>query len=360
MRPTDAAPDKAVLQRFIFGSAPSLVDYYDEESDGHLSIANAGVLGWYRADKAPSHYWSNDPADHNGDGFKNGQAERIAEALKKADVDFDFSKYDANGDKQLLPSELAIFIVIPQTLSDPTDAVVSPYSAEDPNIVPYIADGVTISKVSELLIGSPLGDKPEFGTLLHSFATLALGLTDMYASNGDQYTPGSFSLMSNHYSDLRLDPYNRINLGWATPTVIPKAIEISEQQLNSSIPDRQILQVNRDSPTATGEYFLIENRQRDIYDNSLPDTGIAIWDINGSPRLLHLDSTLPINDANALWHMRNNYTAPTGLELHWASDGLRSGVQLMNVGASSAVMEFTLSKKILTDTDLLQLPSPTQ
>jgi M6 family metalloprotease-like protein len=360
LRPTDAAPDKAVLQRFIFGSAPSLVDYYDEESDSRLTLTNAGMLGWYKADKNPEHYWSDDPTDHNSDGFKTGAAERIAEALKKADADFDFGKYDASGDKQLAPNELAVFVVIPQTLTDPTDAIVVPSSVEDPASAAFVADGVTITKVSELHIGSPLGEKPQFGTLLHSFATLALGLTDMSASASDKYTPGSFSLMSNHYSDLRLDPYTRITLGWAVPTVIPKATEISEQHLNSILPNRQILKVGRDSPTATSEYFLIENRQRNTYDSSLPDTGIAIWGINGSSvRLLHLDVNLPINDANALWHARSSgFSTPTGLELFWPSDGVRSGVQLTYVGASALVMDFTLIKKILTDVDVRPLEAP--
>ena len=104
----DPAPDKSALERVVFGAAPSVADYYKNESNNHVNIVNAGVLGWYSADKPPEHYWSDDPLIHGSDGFKTGAAERVAEAIKKADVDFDFKKYDLNGDGNLSVDELML------------------------------------------------------------------------------------------------------------------------------------------------------------------------------------------------------------------------------------------------------------
>ena len=53
--------------------------------------------------------------DLDGNGFINGHTEKRTEAIKKADKNFDFSKYDINNDKKLTSQELGILIVIPQT-----------------------------------------------------------------------------------------------------------------------------------------------------------------------------------------------------------------------------------------------------
>ncbi len=369
-RPAHPAPEKSVLERVLFGSSPSLADYYDIESGNRLKISRAGVLGWYAAEKGPDYYWSDDVTAYDT-GFKSGAAEGIFEALKKADVDFDFSAYDANRDGALSPSELAIFIVIPQ-LGEPADEIVTPFAAEAITTVttlsdgssssettpskPFVADRVSIASVGKVSVGTPLGDRPAFGTLLHSFAKLYLQLDDLSASAG-----GSFSLMGNSRSDLRLDPYNRAKLGWVEPKVIPKSIEISSQRLHSGIANRAVIKVNREEangPSLGTEYMLIENRERGVYDGALPDQGIAVWGVNGgSVKLIRLDASEPLNDGKALWH-GGDFSEPTGLELNWAS-GTRSGVRILNVPPPSEVMDFTLEKKVLTEADL-RVISPIQ
>ena len=354
-RLSDPAPDKAALERVVFGAVPSVADYYKNESNNHVQIVKAGVLGWYSADKQPEHYWSDDPLIHAGDGFKTGAAERVAEAVKKADVDFDFKKYDVNGDGKLTVDELAVFVVIPES-GDPVDDIVNVYSSEDPAQVPMTVDGVALNTVGELYVGNPLGNAPEFGAIIHCFAKHIFGLQDISVTNG------SFSLMSNPHADLRIDPYNRIKLGWVTPKLIPKVQEESSQQLISIETSRTAIRIDRDQPGGPGlgtEYFLIENRERGNYDNSLPDTGLAIWDINGgSINLVRLNSTSPLDDTHALWHL-GDPTAYISQELHWM-DGARSGVRLLNLGYPDPVMNFNLEKKILTEMDLRPLPSPIQ
>ncbi len=349
-RPDAAAPDKTSIERVVFGTAPSVADYFKTESDNHVSVINAGVLGWYGAEYQPEHYWSDDPLIHGKDGFSTGANERRAEAIKKANADFDFKKYDTNGDGKLTFDELAIFIVIPQS-GEPADAVSSVYSAETPEQKPMVVDGVTLNTVGELYIGNPLGEATEFGAIAHCFAKQIFNIPDS--------SLGKFSLMSAPHTDLQIDPYARIQLGWLTPTVIPKAQEVTNLKLGSIEDSHTVIRVDRDQPNgpaAGTEYFLIENRERGFYDNSLPDTGIAVWDVNGSSvSLVRMDTTS--GDEQALWHKTANSAANTARELNW-TDGARSGVRLLNLTEPETVMVFTLDKKILTELDLRPLPSP--
>lgn len=356
-RPADAAFDKAVFERVVFGSQPSVADYFSFQSNKHTSLAKAGILGWYQGTKASSQYWSDgttDQPDPENDGFKIGQNQMVYEAMKDADKDFDFSAYDANNDKKITPDELGIFIVIPNH-DTPTDAVVNVYSSDTPANVTAIFDGMTIDSVGQLGIGMPLGDGTVLGTVNHLVAKTVYGLTDL--SSG----VGVFSLMANPRTDIGLDPYNLIKLGWITPKVIPENIEVSSQDLISAGPSKTVVQVNRGSSSSASEYFLIENRERDVYDSSLPDIGIAVWNITsgGNVRLVRLDNS-STDDTRALWRQQNSSYSPTGLELHWLSDGSRSGVRLLNVGPADPLMRITLEKKILDEMDLRDQPSPIQ
>lgn len=360
-RPQHAAFDKSAFQRVVYDTAPGVADYFKVQSNGKFMLANVGILGWYKADKPAEHYWSDDSSVHLGDGFKTGAAERIAEPLIKADLDFDFKKYDTNNDGTVSTEELAVIVAIPQS-GDPADGTATPSLEEDPSVKNFIADGVTISKVGAVYVGAPVGEAKQLGTVSRCIASYVLGLSEISANTG-----GNFSLMGSPRSDLQLDPYSRIKLGWISATVIPKIQEISDHTLTSAQDKHPVIRIDRDQPggPALGaEYFLLENRQRGIYDNSLPDTGIAIWDVNGSSlNLLRLSSysfsgsSSTYDDKNTLWRQNSSFSAPTGIELRWA-DGTRSGVQLQKVGASAEVMSFTLVKKILTELDLQKLDSP--
>jgi M6 family metalloprotease-like protein len=351
-RPQDPAPDKAALSRVVYGTVPSVVDYYKTESNDHVQIVNAGILGWYAADYPPDHYWSDDLLVHQVDGYLTGAAERDAEAVTKAAVDFNFKKYDANGDGKITPDELAVVVVIPQS-GEPLDDIANVYSNELAQ-TPLSVDGVTLATVGEVYTGSPLGAQPQFGAITHCIAKLVFSIQDAPS------TDGAFSLMSDPHTDLQIDPFDRIQLGWLTPKVIAKVQEESNQQLPSIETSHMVLRINRDQPNWTtpgSEYFLIENRERGYYDNSLPDTGLAVWDVNGaSATLVRLNAT---GDTHALWHLSGDTTANIAQELHW-TDGVRSGVRLLGLGTPGLVMGFNLEKKILTVQDLAPVPSPIQ
>ena len=120
----------AGLDPALFGEAPSAADYYKVVSGDRLRLEKAAILGPYAADKgggatAQNHYWDKSGHDPNGDGdcadsideYASPFDELQAEALLKANKEFDFSEYDLDRNSVITANELAILIVVPQTSS---------------------------------------------------------------------------------------------------------------------------------------------------------------------------------------------------------------------------------------------------
>ena len=94
------------------------------------------------------------------------------------------------------------------------------------------------------------------------------------------------------------DAWSKWYQGWLTPTEVSGLVEgASIPQVETSPMAYQLL----DNPggvdwdfydcSGTGEYFLVENRQKVGYDEGLPGCGLLIW---------HIDETRPYdNSANA-------------------------------------------------------------
>lgn len=111
---TQVRPTLAQVEELVFGAKPSISDFIANQSFGKANVRKAGAFS-YLADKPADHYWNHpQPGTPGGDEFKSGHVEKWTEAIRKADQEFDFAKYDANGNGELTPEELGILIVIPQ------------------------------------------------------------------------------------------------------------------------------------------------------------------------------------------------------------------------------------------------------
>ncbi len=334
-RVTDPAPSKAAVEQMLFGAAPSMKQYYVNQSNGLVNMVNAGVLGWYDADKPAEHYWADittDDPDH--DGFNFGHIEKWAEAIYKANMEFDFASYDTNGDHILSPDELGILIVIPQ--NDPFGTNRDVFGQEYPTKLPLIVDGVKISFIAEVYIGSPVN----IGAASHELGHLFFYMPDMYIDPAPSYRAQNYSLMDNAYNLSQFDPYNKYWHGWID---VQNVTADGFYTVNSIETSHVAFKITR---SGTNEFFLIENRQHGTYDQGIADTGIAIWDIiddrdvNDWGRLnIHMIravSHVNPDDSQALWH------GPGGIQgrdaaLNWI-DGSASGVVLKSFPASSSSM----------------------
>lgn len=359
-RSTDPAPNKSAVEQILFGNAPSVKDYFSKVSNGKFAIEKADLLGWYNSDYPASYYWSPyDPNDLDGDGWQSRHTLKWAEAIRKASKEFNFSKYDINRDGTLTPDELGILIVIPQ--NEPFGVNRPVYSREYPVPEPLIVDGLRMTTIAEVYIGSPVN----LGVGAHELSHLFWNMPDMYYPFFFPYAAGAYSLMDNAYTTNYIDPYNRLRAGWIEPV----NITTSGTYLINSTADGGSVYALYSKSRGIQEYFLIENRQRETYyDSQLQDSGIAIWDIiedqnifgnlpapsgvstaswNSIPKdewgrrgiRMIRPGYYPFDDSKALW--KNASDRSQFIRLTWA-DGSDSGFTLSNFSNSGKQMEFTI------------------
>jgi hypothetical protein len=123
--------------------------------------------------------------------------------------------------------------------------------------------------------------------MLHTF-----GIPDLFdTSRSDQGGGiGSYSIMSDAWGQGgdgsypgHLDPWSKITLGWVTPKKISSSGTYSMLP-SEYAPDIYII----DEPYAEGEYLLIENRQKTLYDGKM-------WDGAGGALIWHIDESKDLN-----------------------------------------------------------------
>jgi M6 family metalloprotease-like protein len=368
-RPDHPAPSKSQVENLIFGPDPSVKGYFLENSQNRYSLKKAAILGWYDADKPADHYWNHSNYEYYygneccEDNFKGGHSEKWAEAILKADKDFDYSKYDSNKDGILQPTELGILIVIPQNNPFGTNRPV--VAQQCPSEEPLYVDGVKVSVMAEAYIGNP----PDASLVAHELSHLFFGAPDMYFIGFWPYAAGSYSLMDANYYMPHLDPYNKLRLGWLDPKVVTSSGCYSLRSMSESGESLILI----DTSHSTKEYFIIENRQNGrYYDSNLADTGLGIWHIM-EDKSVYSTLSKPYGVSEKTWSIVgknewgrlgirmirpvygppfNNYKAlwdgsdpETGYDvyLNWA-DGSYSGFAIRNISASNETMHMWIDK----------------
>jgi M6 family metalloprotease-like protein len=344
------APPKAAIEQLLFGAKPSVVDWYRENSGGRFTIKKAGVLGWYRADKAAEHYWnkSKDPNDADHDGWLNGHVEKWAEAIRKADREFNFAAFDFNQDGRLTPDELGILIVIPQ--KSPFGTNRSLLGREIPRKEPLIVDGVRLNFVAECYCGSP----PNLGVLNHELSHLFLGTPDMYMTAHWPFAAGDYSIMDHSYTSAHFDPFIKLKLGWLDYRATSTRGEFTLPDVET----KRTALILHDPTRGYREYFLLENRWRgSSYDAGVGGAGwgirvdgLAIWHIiedaklfdaitlptgglgdwgRRGVRMIRANGGTPFSDKDALFNRLGQYVGSetNSIQLRWL-DGSNSRFQV--------------------------------
>jgi M6 family metalloprotease-like protein len=375
-------PTEESIKSLLYGETNSVQDYFLENSNDQFTIENAGILGWYDADKPAEHYWNespeNDPKDTDGDGWLNGHVEKWAEAIRKADQDFNFANYDSNLDGNLTPDELGILIVIPS--QQPNGFARHVVGQEFPSVKPLAVDGVEIAandlgvSIAEVYFGSP----PNLGLVSHELSHLLLGHSDMYFNFDTPFAAGEYSLMDQHWKAPHLDPFAKLKLGWVEPEIVTESgyYNITDIETNHNV------WILMDPSKGTDEYFIIENRWTgNSYDSDMSDSGLAVWHIIEEPAIYgsQIPPTPPgsnqglweekwqtisphdwgrraismikpvwntFTNTQALWDgfdpatgydLVSNNADPQKASLLWA-DGTPSGFALRNISGSAATM----------------------
>jgi M6 family metalloprotease-like protein len=367
-RPGEAAPSRDEMVARIHGATNSVRGYFRENSNGAFTIQNAGVLGWYDADKPGDHYWNN--ANHNAtynDGWNDGHAEKWAEAIRKANNDFNFAAYDSNRDGTVTPNELAILIAIPQNGPFGTNRGV--VGVQVPSTQPLVVDGVRIPIMAEWYTGNPVN----FPVAAHELSHLLLNQGDLYFTFFNPFAAGDYSLMDQSYQKNHMDPLAKLKHGWVNPKIIFRSGRYSLKDVATG----HGVWILLDPARGADEYFIIENRWKGTsqYEQNIDDEGLAVWRITEKQALIDIlppppnvsaanwsgigfgrraiqllrPYTDPTNAFGAiqLWDASTGYELqsvdanPTHTTLRWAN-GAPSGFALRALSAPGATMEATI------------------
>ena len=369
----------SAFEQLLFGSGTgSMRDYYLEASYGSLTIGGA-VAGWYQADQ-PYSYYVGDSFGIYGDFPRNSQG-LVAALVSAADPYVDFSQFDHDHDgvvdnllvvhagsgAEETGSHQDIWSHKWQ-LSDATFGSPGPVQTQD---------GVTVDAFSIEPERFSDGRLMSIGVFCHEFGHL-LGMPDLYDTDYSSNGLGSFCLMAagswGRVSDS--DPpgscpvhpcaWNKYLLGWVRPESVEQGgvDSVGAARLAAAAANAAAYRLLsnpggvdwRAGGTGSGEYFLVENRQRLGFDRGLPGSGLLIMHVDESQAdnnneehplvgILQADHSagyaLPAGDRGSdddLWKQSDtgvrSFTVPSSAFY----DGVQSGAAIYGISGSDSVM----------------------
>jgi M6 family metalloprotease-like protein len=148
----------------------------------------------------------------------------------------------------------------------------------------------------------------EIGVFAHE-AGHAFGLPDLYdtrtsgarhngAGNWDLMATGTWGCNGNtSWRPCHMSAWSKAMLGWVTVTTLPAGTDLGTLTLPPVETSGTVYRVN--AGDGSGEYFLLENRQRLGYDQGLFEEGLLVWQIDEDALL----TRWPHNSVNADPHM---------------------------------------------------------
>ena len=276
-----------------YNGTGSFKDYYLEVSYGQLTV-NTTVTVWVTL-----------PNTHDYYGANNGQFayDAVVAANNQAGVDFSLFDNDNNGHVD----GIAIIHQGPgqEETGNPNDIWSHSWNYAGYTVAQRTFDGVVVGEYTTQPERKQNGSMATIGVMCHEFGH-NLGAPDFYDTDyatGGSYTGtgkwdmmagGSYNGSPSGASPAHHNAYTKWNYyGWITP------MELAEPQIVT-------LENIVENPTAyfytsptNNEFWLVENRQKIGFDNSLPGHGLIIY---------HVDENIINTSGNSI-----NATHPQGM-----------------------------------------------
>lgn len=328
-----------------FGNNGSVHDYFLDNSRGKLSYTNL-VTAYYTAANNRSFY--TDPNETYGSRTR----QLIEEALDSLVAQgFDFSQLTTDENDYVYA--MNVFYAGP---------VVNNWSQ---GLWPHAwslattYDAATGKKLYDYQITN-MGNELTLGTFCHENGHMLCDFPDLYDYGYESYGPGNYTLMAfggAAKNPVQVDAYLKNEAGWADSlTPITSIASGATASVSATNNDFYIY-----SKSAT-EYFIVENRQKQGRDTSLPDGGLTIWHIdetasNNNEQMTaaqHYECSL--EQADNRFDMENKSNAGDGEDLfgnpyntrfaddtspnsNWW-DGSSSGLVISEISAPGPIMTF--------------------
>jgi len=274
------------------GATGSVKDYYKENSYNQLDLT-VTVAGPYPAAHNMAYYGAN-----GSDGYDVKPDALVSEAVNAANGDVNYADFD-NDNNGYVDGVYVIYAGYGEEVNGVSEDAIWAHAWE---ITPVTLDNkiITSYSCSAELRGNSGSGINRIGVICHEFGHV-MGASDFYDTDyadngGDFYGTGNWDIMANGSwnnngaTPAHHNPYTKIYVyGWATATTISSTASITlnnaEQYSNS------FYRIN--TPT-TNEYFLIENRQKTLFDAGLPGHGMIIYHVDGN----YINSHVNSNDIN--------------------------------------------------------------
>lgn len=343
-----------------FAGTGSFKDFYLQNSFGQFEI-EATVVGWYTAKNGYTTY---------GRNSGNGAARPlIAEAIDSAEkMGMDFSQFD-NDKNGTMDGLLVIHAGNGAEQGSQTQYIWSHRSTLGSQSRTY--DGVQIKEYCVTPETRSGVNMVGIGVFVHEFGHI-LGLPDLYDVSyvsegiGNWGVMGGGCWLNSEHTPCQFESWSKMQLGWQQPQVISTEKIYTLSASSDTNLSYKILTPN------TNEYFLLENRQKNIFDAFLPGKGLAIWHINTDKTSMYpgnnsvnadtTDQGVSLTEADGLRHLDrgSNQGDPgdlfPGAKMKRAfedesypsakmNDGLPSGVKVTEIFETNGVISFYLGKR---------------
>ncbi len=285
------------------GATGSVKDFYTENSWGQFNLT-VDVFGPYTASQNMAYYGANDAS-----GNDVRPRELVTEAINLADPTANFANYDNDGDG----SVDGVYIVY-AGYGEEAGGGANCIWAHAWNITTITRDGKTLSKYScsAELRGSSGTTITAIGVICHEFGHV-LGAPDYYDTNystGGQYSGtstwdmmASGSWNNNGVTPAHHNAFTKIYFyNWATATTLSTAQAVS---VSNAAENKSFYRINT---ATTGEYYLIENREKHMFDAYIPGSGLIIYHVHSGVMTSASSNTINATHQQRMYPVAQNAT----------------------------------------------------